>query len=118
MTLGVAILKIPVSDLATAVDFYERALGLQARVIAEEYGWAQLDGATVALALYVPGKGDGNRRAGGTVDFHLSSNRLDALLEQVRRVSPDAALHENADRSRSLEFTDRDGNVIKVMGRA
>lgn len=118
MTLGVALLKLPVSDLVASIRFYEKALGLQAKTVAEEYGWAQLDGVTVPLALYVPGKGGGNRTAGGTVDFHLSSNRLDALLDQARQVAPDAAVHENADGSRSLEFTDPDGNVVKVMGRA
>jgi catechol 2,3-dioxygenase-like lactoylglutathione lyase family enzyme len=117
MTLGVALLKIPVSNLAASVRFYERALGLQAKVVVEDYGWAQLDGATVALALYVPGRGGGDRLAGGSVDFHLSTNRLGALLEQALRVAKDAAMHENADGSQSLEFTDPDGNVVKVTGR-
>ena len=50
MTLGVALLKVPVSDLAASLRFYEQALGLQAKVFSEDYGWAQVDGATVPLA--------------------------------------------------------------------
>lgn len=79
MTLGVALLKIPVADLSVSVPFYEAALGIQAVFVAEECGWAQFDGATLALALYVPGRGGGDRRPGGSVDFHLDHNRLDTL---------------------------------------
>jgi len=115
--LGVALLKVPVTDINRAVGFYEDALGLAARFVAAEYGWAQLDGASVAIALYVPGRGGGDRSPGGSVDFHLSHDRLDELLSTVRRAAPDAEIHDNDDGSRSLEFTDPDGNSIKVMQR-
>ena len=117
MSLGVALLKIPVSDLKMSVAFYEAALGLQATMVVEEFGWAQLDGVSVALALYLPGKGGGDRTLGGTVDFHLSHNHLDELHEQARKAVPDATTNDNADGSRSLEFSDPDGNIIKVMER-
>ncbi|MDD9728235.1 VOC family protein [Roseovarius sp. SK2] len=117
MSLGVAILKIPVSDLKTSASFYEAALGLRATMVVEEFGWAQLDGVSVALALYLPGKGGGDRTLGGTVDFHLSHNHLDELHVQTRKTVPNATVHENADGSRSLEFSDPDGNIIKVMER-
>lgn len=118
MTLDIALLKIPVSDLKASVVFYEAALGLQVSMIVEEFGWAQLDGASIAIALYLPSKGGGDRKAGGTVDFHLSHDRLDVLHEEARKTVPDATLHENADGSRSLEFSDLDGNIIKVMERS
>jgi predicted enzyme related to lactoylglutathione lyase len=115
MALGVGLLKIPVSDVQVSASFYEAALGLQTKHLVEEYGWAQLDGATVALALYVSGKGGGNRLPGGTTDFHLTSRDLDALHARAIAVSDDVAIHENTDGSRSLEFTDPDGNCIKIM---
>jgi catechol 2,3-dioxygenase-like lactoylglutathione lyase family enzyme len=115
--LGVGLLKIPVTDLARAVAFYEDALPLKATVVADEYGWAQLDGASVALALYVPGMGGGDRTVGGTVDFHLHHPRLDDLLADARAAAPGATVHENADGTRSLELADPDGNVLKIMER-
>lgn len=115
--LGVALLKIPVRDAAAAARFYEQALGLQTKFMAERYGWAQLDGATVALALYQPGAGGGDRAPGGDVGFHLHHNRLDELLERVRAAGVDAAIHTNDDGSASLEFSDPDGNRLKILAR-
>jgi catechol 2,3-dioxygenase-like lactoylglutathione lyase family enzyme len=115
--LGVGLLTIPVTDIDRSVSFYEEALGLAAKFVAAEYGWAQLDGASVAMALYVPGKGGGDRPPGGSVDFHLTHDRLDELHRTVRRAQPDAAVHSNDDGTRSLEFRDPDGNAIKIMQR-
>lgn len=116
--IGVALLKVPVTDLVNSVAFYEQALGLQAQFVAEKYGWAQLDGATIALALYVPGKGGGDRTPGGSVDFHLHHPDLDALHGGLPQIAEHVGLHENDDGSRSLEFCDPDGNLIKVMQQA
>lgn len=117
MTLALDLVKIPVSDLQRAVSFYEAALDLRAGFVSEKYGWAQLDGASISFALYTPGQGGGNRTPGGTVDFHLSHDRLDALQAMAATVAPDAIIHANADGSRSLEFTDPDGNLLKIMER-
>jgi len=117
MTLALDLVKIPVSDLASSVTFYEAALGLKAGFVSQEYGWAQLDGASMAFALYVPGRGGGSRSPGGSVDFHLSHDRIDDLYGAVAKIASDAGLHTNADGSRSLEFSDPDGNVLKVMER-
>jgi predicted enzyme related to lactoylglutathione lyase len=114
--LGVALIKVPVADLARAVAFYEAAFGLQAKTVVEADGWALLDGISVALALYVPDKGGGNRPPGGSVDFNLSHDRIDELLQRVARVDPDAAIRVN-DGSRCLELRDPDGNRLKVMQR-
>ena len=118
MTLQLAMLKIPVKDLAASVRFYETCLGLAPSVVVEEYGWAQFTGFSPPLALYVPGKGGGDRIPGGSVDFHLSCDRLEELADHVRRAAPEARIHENADGGRSLEFPDPDGNVLKIMERA
>ncbi len=117
MTLALDLVKIPVTDLSTSVSFYEAALGLRAAFVSDEYGWAQLDGASFAFALYVPDRGGGGRPLGGTVDFHLSHDRLDTLHAGAAKAAPDAAIHTNADGSRSLEFSDPDGNIVKVMER-
>ncbi|MEM9006099.1 MAG: VOC family protein [Cyanobacteria bacterium P01_F01_bin.86] len=113
--LNVTLLKIPVTNLQQSVKFYESVLGLSASCIVEEYGWAQLDGATVAIALYVPGRGGGQRSPGGSVDFHLGHNQLDELKNRVSTVIETVAIHTNDDGSRSLEFLDPDNNKIKIM---
>ena len=117
MRLELDLIKLPVTDIPRSVAFYETALNLTAEFSSAEYGWAQMGGASFALALYVPGKGGGDRGPGGSVDFHLSFDDLEALHAQVRAVAPDAGIHANDDGSRSLEFTDPDGNVLKVMER-
>ena len=116
MTLTLSTLKIPVGDLARSVAFYEAALGLKSLFVSEEFGWAQMDGADIPLALYVPGKGGGESPLGRGLDFQLAHDDLDALAETVRSVAPGAKIFTNADGSRSLEFTDPDGNLIKIMG--
>jgi catechol 2,3-dioxygenase-like lactoylglutathione lyase family enzyme len=115
--LGVALLKIPVSDLERGIAFYEQALGLAAKVVSVDHQWAQLDGASVAIALYAPGRGGGARTPGGSVDFHLTHDRLDELYARVRHVQADARLHDNDDGSRALEVRDPDGNGIKIVQR-
>lgn len=115
MALHVCLVKIPVTNLAASVAFYEKALGVTVAFASDEYGWAQLEGAGFPLALYVPGKGGGTRSPGGSLDVHLAHEEVDALAEQVRTVASDAKVHVNDDGSRSLEFTDPDGNVVKIM---
>lgn len=118
MTLGLAFLKIPVTDLARAVDFYSQGFGLTADFVSEQYGWAQLGGADIGLALYVPGKGGGDGVPGQDRDFHLVAGDLDALLKCVSPLAPDAVIATNADGSRSLDLKDPDGNGLRIMQRA
>ncbi|WP_299043767.1 VOC family protein [uncultured Tateyamaria sp.] len=116
MSLRLALLKIPVSDLARSVPFYETVLGQPAAFVAAEFGWAQFHHPEPGLALYVPGQGGGDRTPGGSVDFHLSAQDIDALRDRIAAIADTARIHENADGSRSLEFKDPDGNDIKIMG--
>lgn len=115
--LSLAFLKIPVTDLNRAVTFYTNALPLKVAFAAEEYGWAQLEAGDLSLALYVPGKGGGNRTPGGSVDFQLHHPNVDELLATFKENLPDAnaEIFENNDGSRSLEFTGPDGNELKIM---
>ncbi|APX10426.1 VOC family protein [Tateyamaria omphalii] len=118
MSLHLALLKIPVSDLKRSVAFYEAVLGCNVDFVAQEFGWAQFSQPAPGLALYVPGAGGGNRSLGGSLDFHLSAPDLEATLERVRHVAETAKIYENADGSGSLELEDPDGNVLKIMGAA
>ncbi len=111
--IGVALLKIPVTDLVRSVPFYER-LGLKPVFVSEEYGWAQLEGAALPMALYVAGKGGGDGAPGSDAWFHLTSDDLDGLA----RAFPDAPLVTNDDGSRSLDLSDPDGNTIRVFDAA
>jgi predicted enzyme related to lactoylglutathione lyase len=115
MAFDICLIKIPVSDLARSVNFYGTALGLACDLVVEQYGWAQFSGARLPLALYVPGKGGGSDQPGGSTGFHLSHPDLDSVLALARRADPEAAVFTNADGSRSLELTDPDGNLIKIM---
>jgi len=111
-------LKVPVTDLGAAVAFYRDALGLTATFVAEEFGWAQMDGAGLPLALYVPGRGGGDRPPGGMLDFQLACADPAPLLTFFFNDSAYSEIYTNADGSRSLEFTDPDGNTWKVMAPA
>ncbi|GAB5470873.1 MAG: hypothetical protein Kilf2KO_39030 [Rhodospirillales bacterium] len=115
--LSLALLKIPAEDLGSSVAFYEAALGLTTEFRSEDYGWAQMGGAAVPLAIYVPGKGGGAGTTGAALDFHLSHPDPASLLAAVEAASPDAApqLHRNDDGSTSLEFRDPAGNAVKIM---
>lgn len=118
--LELAFLKVPVSDLQRAVAFYTHALSLTAVFVAEEYGWAQLQDGALSLALYMPGKGGGNRQPGGSVDFQLAHPDIETLQSRIREHFPDgkAEIFSNDDGSRSLEFADPDGNELKIMAAA
>lgn len=113
--LQVALLKIPVSDLPRAVDFYEYTLGLEAVFTSDEFGWAQLAGAAVGIGLYVPGKGGGDAVAGSDAWFHLAHSDLAVLLPKIKERDPHAVITKNADASKSLDFRDPDGNTLRIM---
>ena len=117
MSLDLQLLKIPVRDLARARAFYEVLLGSAPVFHSAEYGWSQFMVGSLPIALYRPGAGGGAGVMGHDLDFHLSAPDLEALLASVAPLAPDAAIHENADGSRSLEFRDPDGNGIKIMAR-
>ncbi len=115
--MRLALLKIPVRDLSVAVPFYT-ALFARAPVFeAAEFGWAQFDMDGLGIALYVPGRGGGDRKPGGSVDFHLWSDGIDELADRLNGYADaGAAVFENADGSRSFECRDPDGNALKIMG--
>ncbi|GGX64754.1 hypothetical protein GCM10007385_37330 [Tateyamaria omphalii] len=115
MALQLALVKIPVADLAASLRFYETLLDCKASFVAEQFGWAQFDHPEPGLALYVSGAGGGHRTLGGSVDFHLATADIDALHDQIASVASVAAIHENADGSRSLEVEDPDRNILKTM---
>ncbi|MEP0068204.1 VOC family protein [Pyruvatibacter sp.] len=115
MAIGLAFLKIPVTDLSRAVDFYCQGFGFTADFVSDEYGWAQLGGADIGLALYVSGKGGGDGMPGQDRDFHLLAPDLDALLAHVAPHAPAAAIATNDDGSRSLDVKDPDGNGLRIM---
>lgn len=113
--IRLAQLTIPVSDLSASVAFYEAAFGAQAVFVSQEYGWAQLDGLAVGLALYVPGKGGGTGKLGGSLDFQLVAESLKEVRDQLPASATNVGFYENADGSTTLEFADLDGNEVKMF---
>ncbi|MEM6586670.1 MAG: VOC family protein [Pseudomonadota bacterium] len=114
MTLGIALIKIPVDDLARSQPFYE-ALGLTFVFVSDEWGWAQSEGTSPPVALYVPGKGGGSGTPGGEIGIHFSHSDLEALAEQVGAAGGAAEIATNADGTRSLECRDPAGNLVRIM---
>ncbi|MEM8811428.1 MAG: VOC family protein [Pseudomonadota bacterium] len=115
--IRLAFLKLPVRDLKRAVNFYEAVFDMELDYVAEEYGWALLEGDQLSLALYVPGKGGGNREPGGSVEFQLLHPDVAALHAVLHQEFPGskAGLHDHDDGARSLEFTDPEGNEVKIL---
>ena len=117
-----SLLKIPVSNLETAAQFYEHDLGLTLEFLVEEYGWAQFSAGTLPLALYLPGKGGGDGQIGGSLDFHLSlaASDFDPLADRLLAagVLVEDMMHTGADGSTFIDVRDPDGNVLKISRRA
>ncbi|MEM1388512.1 MAG: VOC family protein [Pseudomonadota bacterium] len=116
--IELALLKVPVSNLDAAVAFYEKALGLTASFVSDEFGWAQMEGLAVPFALYVPGKGGGSGEMGGSLDFHLAAANLEDIKDRLPSEATSIGLFTNADGSVTLEFRDLDGNEIKIFQEA
>ncbi|MCA9915412.1 MAG: VOC family protein [Anaerolineae bacterium] len=115
--ITVQMVKIPVSDIDKAVPFYRDTLGLTEEFIVPEYGWAQFKAADVPLALYVPGMGGGNGKAGEADCLHLAITDADAFRVQLVAggIEPDGCYHQGNDGSAYFEVQDPDGNTFKVM---
>ncbi len=116
-TLSLNIIKLPVKDLKRAVAFYRDKLGFQELFVVEEYGWGQLQRDQVPLALYLPGKGGGDRPVGGSADFHFSVDDIVELAKEWMEKGADLGqgLVSGDDTTVFLEFPDSEGNVLKVI---
>lgn len=112
-----ALLKIPVSDVARALPFYRDALGFNEVFVVAEYGWAQLSAADLPLALYVPGLGGGDRAPGGEVDFHLAVPDLEVwcVAAVARGASCPAGVERGDDGTAFCVLVDPDGNRLKFV---
>ena len=113
------LLKVPVIDIERSTKFYAEVLGFEVGFQAPEYGWAQMQAGEVSLALYVPGKGGGNRKIGGNVDFHLILNndafdKLAPILKDAGHLSEDM-IHTGNDGSTFVDVLDPDENLIKIV---
>ena len=115
----IQMLKVPVSDIAAAAQFYATHLGFETQFVAPEYGWAQLSAGTVSLALYRPGMGGGSGQIGGSVGFQLSlpGAEFDSLAASLLASGclVEDRVHSGADGSTFIDVRDPDNNIIKVM---
>jgi predicted enzyme related to lactoylglutathione lyase len=114
---SLSLLKIPVSDITASAKFYSTGLGFQQECVFEEYGWAQFNAGDLPIALYKPGMGGGNRALGGSLDFHLAVSDLEPIRDRLREYYPSLkqGIFKNDDGSETLEFSDPDGNEMKIM---
>ena len=117
MGLKLNMLKLPVRDVARAARHYAEVVGLKQEFVAEQYGWAQFSIGELGLGLYEPGKGGGDREPGGTADFHLSVEDLEAWLAGYteRGGCSGTGLQSSDDGMKRVEIEDPDGNLIKIV---
>jgi catechol 2,3-dioxygenase-like lactoylglutathione lyase family enzyme len=115
------LLKIPVTDIERSAQFYKQSLGFKLTFQAPEYGWAQFQAGELELALYIPGKGGGERIIGGNVDFHLvlDGDDFDQLAPALKGASflVEDMIHTGNDGSTFIDIRDPDENIIKVFRR-
>lgn len=107
--------RIPVDDVETAVPFYREQLGFSVTFEAAKYGWATIARNGIQLGLYVPGKGGGTRRPGGSIDFSIAVPDLDALYADLCGIPTCSAIQTSADGVRLFDVTDPFENVITFM---
>lgn len=119
MSVRILLVKIPVPDLEEGVALYREVFGWEATFVAEAYGWAQLQAGEVPIALYVPGKGGGNRTPGGSVDVHLGlePGEFDRVVEKAREKGclVDGRVHTGDDGTTFVEIRDPGGNLLRVF---
>lgn len=115
--LNVQLVKIPVSDIHQALEFYRDLLGLTPEFVVAEYGWAQLRTGNLPLALYVPGKGGGAGTPGAADSLHLALGDDAPLRQRLADAGMvvDQLLQRGNDGATFYELTDPDGNRLKIM---
>ena len=120
-TYHLGLLKIPVQDIEKSAQFYEKNLGFQVDFLAPEFSWAQMKAGEISVALYVPGRGGGDRQIGGSVDFHITLagedfDKLANKLQEADQLSGEM-VHTGADGTTFMDILDLDENIIKVFRR-
>jgi catechol 2,3-dioxygenase-like lactoylglutathione lyase family enzyme len=115
--LSLNILKLPVTDLARATEFYGQRLGFRLVLLVEEYGWAQLERDGIALALYRPGEGGGDRPPGGSTDFHLCCDNLVDFWRELhtRGLEPCPGIVSGPGTAAFIDLPDSEGNLLRII---
>jgi len=113
--LHLGTVKIPVSDLGVSVPFYCDCLGLRVLFEVRRYGWVQLEGARFGIALYELGKSDNAGPLGHDLDFHMTTDDPDGVLQRVRDRCPDAGWEVHVSGAYVLRLTDPDGNLLHIF---
>ncbi|MCA9787927.1 MAG: VOC family protein [Candidatus Cloacimonetes bacterium] len=115
--LSLNILKLPVQEMARAVAFYRDMLGFRLLFQVEEFGWAQLDRDGIALALYLPGEGGGDRTPGGSADFHLICDNLVEFWRELlqRGLELEEGIVSGEDTTAFIDLPDSEGNIIRII---
>lgn len=111
------LIKIPVSDVATAVTFYRDVLGLPEEFSAPQYGWAQFRLGDVPFCLYQTGMGGGQGTPGACDSVHLTVDDIDAAYEilRARGAAVPEGIQRGNDGTAFFDLADPDGNIIKII---
>lgn len=113
--VSVGFVKVPVSDVRRAADFYRDVLGLTEDFVVAEYGWAQMSTGTIPICLYVPGMGGGTRAPGGDTGIQLRvADARAAHAAAAAAGGVDGDLMAGDDGTASFTARDPDGNLVQV----
>lgn len=112
MSFDLSLVKIPVHSVADAAVFYRDTLGFEEQFIVPEYGWAQYQAGSVAIALYQPGMGGGNVAPGTELCFQLSAD--EATFSRISSKLPDLEILKGDDDTVFMDVRDLDGNVFRL----
>jgi predicted enzyme related to lactoylglutathione lyase len=108
--IEVAFVGVPVTDLATGQDFFERLLGSPPDVLVkeDEVMWRMAEAAWLYVVVDPP-------RAGHSLAA-LSVGDLDATLEELaaRGINP-SSVEQIAPASRKATVLDPDGNTVAII---
>ena len=105
--------KIPVNSIENALPLYQEGLGFIVVFESEEYGWASLQIDGIELDLYVPGKGGGNRKPAGSIDFSFQVSNLQELQKHLMQLGYDVGeIVTTNDGITIFELRDVDGNEL------
>ena len=115
-SVQLSLVKIPVSNIDTAVPYYRDVLGLEEQFFVPDYGWAQFLVGDFPIALYEPGEGGGGS-SGQCDSIHFSVADIEAThhLLLTRNADIPRGVEIAADGMLFFELYDIDGNVIKVL---
>ena len=113
MINNVRCITLSVSDLKTAVDFYEKALGLSKKYEYPSYAGFQCGGVEIGLR---PGRKEkGHIEDAPSIEFFVDN--IDSVYEALKKKGVNFVKepHDEPWGGREASFLDPDGNLLEIV---